>query len=342
MRAIVFDRHGGPEVLELRNIAAPEPAYGEVRVKVVACGVNHLDIWVREGMPGVMPMPHILGSEVAGTIEKLGQGVTGLKVGDSVIVVPGRGCGACEFCRAGQEQVCARYAVLGNQRQGGYAEFVVVPQRDCLVVSTERWSLVEWAAVPLVFKTAWHMLCDRGGLRSADYVLVESGGSGVGVAAIQIALNAGARVAATARGEAKRARLVALGVDLAIDYTAVETRKAVRDWTEGRGVDIVVSHVGGTTFTESMACLARHGRLVTCGATAGAKVEIDLRYLFTREQAILGAYLGTAADLERVVRLMSLGKLRPVVDRTFPLAEYKSAVARLADRDVFGKVVITL
>ncbi len=341
MKALVFDDHGGPEVVQLREVADPEPGHGQVRVRVAACGVNHLDIWVRAGMPGVGPMPHILGSEVAGTVERLGSGVEGLNVGETVVVLPGRGCGHCEFCRAGREQVCPRYRVLGNQRQGGYAEFVVVDADDCYVVREDQWSLVEWAAVPLVFQTAWHMLFDRAGLRPGDRVLVESGGSGVGTAALQIAKLAGASVAATAGGESKRRRLVALGVDLAIDHSLGQVRTAVREWTGGRGVDIVVAHVGGETFNESLASLARGGRLITCGATAGPKVQLDLRFLFTREQTISGAYLGTRSDLESVVQLVGQGKLKPIVDRVFPFEEYGQAMMRLTEREVFGKVVLT-
>jgi NADPH:quinone reductase-like Zn-dependent oxidoreductase len=339
MIAIVFDRHGGPEVLERREVPDPEPGPGEVRVRVAGCGVNHLDLWVRGGMPGVAPLPHIIGSEISGTIDRLGPGVSGLELGQAVLVIPGRGCGRCEFCHAGREQLCPEYRVLGNQRQGGYAELVVVNAGDCVPVN-DRWPLVEWAAIPLVFQTAWHMLFDRGGLRAGQDVLVESGGSGVGTAAIQVAKLAGARVVATAGGEAKCQRLEGLGVDLALDHQAGDVRRRVRDWTGGRGVDLVIAHVGGATFTESMACLARGGRLVTCGATAGPRVEVDLRFLFTRELTVTGAYLGTRADLDAVVRLAAQGRLRPVIDRVFPLANVQEAHRRVSERDLFGKLVL--
>ena len=255
-------------------------------------------------------------------------------------MIPGRGCGTCEYCHAGREMICPSFRVLGNGRQGGYAEFVVVEEGDCLPVGSPP-SLVEWAAVPLVFQTAWHMLFDRGGLRPGQDVLVEAAGSGVGTAAIQVAKLAGARVVATAGGAAKRDRLAAMGVDLALDSRADDVRKRVKEWSGGRGVDLVFSHVGGDTFTESMACLARGGRLVTCGATAGPRVEIDLRFVFTRELTLSGAYLGTRSDLDAVVRLISQGRLTPVVDRVYPLADFQEAHRRMADRDLFGKLVLT-
>jgi NADPH:quinone reductase-like Zn-dependent oxidoreductase len=339
MIAIVFDRHGGPEVLERREVSDPEPGHGQVRVKVAGCGVNHLDLFVRAGIPGVAPMPHILGSEISGTIDKLGPGVTGLNPGQAVLVIPGRGCGRCEFCHAGQEQICPDFKVLGNQRQGGYAEYVVVEAEDCWPVN-DRWPLTSWAAVPLVFQTSWHMLFDKGRLGAGQTVLIESAGSGIGTAAIQIARLAGAKVIAVAGGEAKRRRLDEFGVDLAIDYLTDDVRKRVREATGGSGVDLVFAHVGGPILKTSLACLTRGGRLVTCGATAGPIVEIDLRFFFTRELTLSGAYLGTRADMDAVVKLVGEGKLRPVVDRVYPLSEFAEAHRRMAERDLFGKLVL--
>lgn len=340
MRAIVFDRPGGPEVLELRELPDPEPGHGQVRVKVAGCGVNHLDLWVREGLPGVGPLPHIPGSEVSGTVESLGPGVEGLAVGKTVVVVPGRGCGRCEFCHEGRENICPGFKVLGNQRQGGYGEYVVVDAADCFPVPTDRVDLTSWAAVPLVFQTAWHMLINLGRLRAGETVLVESGGSGVGSAAIQVARLAGARVAATAGGPAKKKRLEGLGVDLALDYQADDVRRRIREWTGGKGVAFVFAHVGGPVMTESLACLARGGRLITCGATAGPVIQLDLRFLFTREQSIGGAYLGTRADLDAVIKEVALGRLRPTVDHVYRLDEVHEAHRRVADRDLFGKLIL--
>ena len=342
MDAVVFDRHGGPEVLEFRELPDPVPGPGEARVRVAACGVNHLDLWVRAGIPGVGPFPHILGSEVSGTVDKLGPGARGVAIGDRVLLAPGRGCGRCEFCRQGREQICAEFRVLGNGRQGGYAGFVVANARDCIPIS-DRYSLTEWAAVPLVFQTAWHMLIGISKLRPGQTVLVESAGSGVGSAAIQVAKLAGATVIATAGGEAKRAWAeTVMGADVAIDHQADDVRKRVRAATSGRGVDVVFSHVGGATFPQSMSCLARGGILVTCGATAGPIVEVDLRFLFTRELKIAGAYLGTRADLSEIIHLVSTGRLRPVVDSSFPLRDFAKAHERIARRDVLGKIVLTV
>ena len=271
MKAQAFDTHGGPEVVTLRDLDDPEPGPGEVRVRVAGCGVNHLDLFVRQGFPGVGPFPHILGSEISGTIDKLGSGVSGRAVGEKVVVLPGRGCGHCEYCHQGRENICASFRVLGNQRQGGYAEYVVVGVDDCIVVG-DTLPLADWAAVPLVFQTAWHMLFPLGSLVAGQSVLIESAGSGVGTAALQIAKLAGASVAVSAGGPSKCAKLTEMGADLTIDHLAEDVRKAVLAWTGGRGVDVVVSHVGGATFVKSLGCLARGGRLVTCGATAGPKI----------------------------------------------------------------------
>jgi NADPH:quinone reductase-like Zn-dependent oxidoreductase len=220
MRAASFDHHGGPEVLAIRDWADPEPGPGQVRVRVAGCGVNHLDIFVRQGIPGVGPFPHIPGSEVSGTIDRLGAGVEPgrIEVGTAVVVAPGRGCGRCRDCRRGRDNLCADFRVLGNQRQGGFAEFVVVSADDCIPVG-DRIPLADWAAVPLVFQTAWNMLHALGSVRSGDEVLVESAGSGVGTAAIQVAMLAGARVIATAGGAEKCERLRSMGVKRVIDHT---------------------------------------------------------------------------------------------------------------------------
>lgn len=323
----------------MREWPTPGPGHGEVLIKVAGCGLNHLDLWVRDGLPGVAPMPHILGSEVAGRIAALGGPVEGLAVGDAVIVVPGHGCGRCALCNEGRESICPRFTVLGNQRQGGCAEFVVVDQRDCIKVG-DRIPLTNWAAVPLVFQTAWHMLFDLGHLKTGETVLIESAGSGVGTAAIQIAKLAGARVIATVGGEAKCRRVADLGADIAIDHQANDVRKDVREVTGGQGADVVFAHVGGPNFASTLACLARGGRLVTCGATAGPNIEIDLRFVFTRELTITGAYLGTRSNLDRVVELVNAGKLQPVVEHVYRLDEIRDAHARMARRDLVGKLVI--
>jgi NADPH:quinone reductase-like Zn-dependent oxidoreductase len=340
MIAIVFDKHGGPEVLERREVPDPEPGHGQVRIRVAGCGVNHLDLWIRGGIPGVAPMPaHILGSEVSGTVEKLGTGVTGLTLGQGVLVIPGHGCGRCPACHEGQEQRCAHFAVLGNQRQGGYAQFVVVDAKDCFPVS-DRWPLTHWAAIPLVFQTAWHMLFDQGQLEPGQDVLIESAGSGVGTAAIQVAKLAGARVIATAGSAAKCMRIEAMGADVTIDHTQEDVRKRVREVTAGRGVDLVFAHVGGPVFSQSFACLTRGGRLVTCGATAGPVIEIDLRFVFTRELTLSGAYLGTRSNLDKVVQLVGSGQLKPAIDHVYPLAEFGEAHRRMSGRDLIGKLVL--
>jgi NADPH:quinone reductase-like Zn-dependent oxidoreductase len=318
MNAIVLHEHGGPEVLRHEELPDPAPARDEVLVRVRACGINNLDTQIRRGIPGVtIPFPHVLGCDIAGEIAAVGEDAArlpgGPATGDRVIAGPGAGCGACAACLAGNDSACPRYAMLGYQRHGGYAELVRVPARSVVRVS-DRWSFQEWASAPLVFLTAWHMLLTRAALRPAETVLVHAAGSGVGIAAIQIAKRAGARVIATAGSDAKLEKARALGADAAINYSAPGWHKEVRRLAGGEGVQVVVEHTGASTWPGSLASLARGGRLVTCGATTGYDVGLDIRHLFVKH--------------------------RPVVDSAFPLADAAAAHEKVASRDLFGKIVL--
>jgi NADPH:quinone reductase-like Zn-dependent oxidoreductase len=340
VKTIAFDRHGGPEVLESRDLPDPVPAPGEALVRVRACGINHLDLWVRAGLPGVMSeMPHVLGCDVVGEIVALGEGVQGLAVGAKTLVHPTLSCGNCEACAAGQDNLCRAYDVLGRRRNGGYAEFVTVPARNCLPYP-ERLSWEQAAAAPLVFLTAWHMLSGRARLRSGEDVLVIGAGSGVGSAAIQVAKLIGARVIATASGPDKLARARELGADETIDHAAEDIAARARELTKRKGVDVVFEHVGGRVFEAGVASLAKNGRLVTCGATLGAKVTLDLNHLFGRHLSLLGSWMGTRDEMLAVLAMLSGGQLRPVVDSVLPLAEARSAHERIESRAHFGKVVL--
>ena len=340
MRAIVFEKHGGPEVLRYTDAPEPDPRFGEVLVRVHACALNHLDLWVRRGLPGVpIPLPHIPGSDVAGVVEKIGAGVTNVKPGQKVLLAPGVTCGKCPACLAGHDNKCPQFTNLGYLIDGGCAEFVRCPEVNCFAYP-ENLSFPEAAAVPLVFQTAWHMLLTRAQLQPGEEVLILGAGSGVGSAAIQIAKFFGCRVIATAGNEAKLAKAKELGADETINHHTQKIKDEVRRLTAKRGVDVVFEHVGTATWDDSVASLARGGRLVTCGATTGYDAKIDLRFLFSRQLSILGSYMGTKSEFATVLKLVARGKLKPVLDRTFPLAECRLAHEYLAAGEQFGKVVL--
>jgi NADPH:quinone reductase-like Zn-dependent oxidoreductase len=340
MKAIVFDTFGGPEVLQLRDVPEPRLRPDEALVRVRACGINHLDLWVRNGLRGIVPeMPHILGNEVVGEVAAVGEAVRHLTVGQKTLVNPTLSCGTCEACMRGDDNLCRQYDVLGRSRQGGYAEFVAVPGVNCLPFP-ERLSFEQAAAVPLVFLTAWHMLAYRARLQPGEDVLVIGAGSGVGSAAIQVARLLGARVIATAGSAAKRERALSLGANEAIDHAREDVAARVRELTRKKGVEVVVEHVGGRVFEAGVASLARNGRLVTCGATIGAQAAIDLNVLFGKQLSLLGSWMGRRADMAEVLAHVASGALEPVVDSVVPLAEARRAHERIAAREQFGKVVL--
>jgi NADPH:quinone reductase-like Zn-dependent oxidoreductase len=341
MKAIVFSQHGGPEVLQYKDVPEPGISATEVLVRVRAVALNHLDLWVRRGIPGVaIPLPHIPGSDVAGEAAAVGELVTRVKAGQKVVLAPGVTCGVCAECISGRDNFCRRFTNLGYRIDGGCAEFVRVPEVNCFPWPGEL-SFEEAAAVPLVFQTAWHMLVARAALQPAEDVLVLGAGSGVGSAAIQIAKFLGARVIATASSDDKLGKARELGADETIDHGKQNIFAEVRRVTAGRGVDVVFEHVGSATWDKSMASLAPGGRVVTCGATTGYDVKIDLRFLFTRQLSVLGSYMGSKAELNTVLKLVGQGKLKPVVDRVLPLQECAEGHRILEGREQFGKIVLT-
>jgi NADPH:quinone reductase-like Zn-dependent oxidoreductase len=340
MKAILFDRHGGPDVLRYTEVTEPELRFGEVLVGVHACALNHLDLWVRGGLAGVpIPLPHIPGSDIAGVVEKTGAGVTTVKPGQKVLLAPGVTCGKCAACLAGHDNYCPQFTNLGYLIDGGCAQFVRCPEVNCFPYP-ENLSFEEAAAVPLVFQTAWHMLLTRAQLKPAETVLVLGAGSGVGSAAIQIAKFFGCRVIATAGNDAKLAKAKELGADDLINHHAQKIKDEVRRLTAKRGVDVVFEHVGTATWDDSVASLTRGGRLVTCGATTGFDAKIDLRFLFSRQLSILGSYMGNKSEFATVLKLVGAGRLKPIVDRTFPLGECRLAHEYLESGSQFGKVVL--
>jgi NADPH:quinone reductase-like Zn-dependent oxidoreductase len=342
MKAIVFHEHGGPEVLQYTDVPVPTIRHNEVLVRVRACALNHLDLWVRRGMPNVaLPLPHIPGSDISGEISEIGAEVTALRVGQKVVLAPGVSCGKCAACLAGLDNRCRHFSNLGYMIDGGCAEFVRCPEVNCLPYP-ENLSFEEAASIPLVFQTAWHMLLTRAQLQPGEDVLVLGAGSGVGSAAIQIAALFGARVIATAGSDAKLEKAKQLGAKRLINHKAQRIRDEVRRITDKRGVDIVVEHVGTATWDESVASLAPGGRLVTCGATTGFDAGIDLRFLFSRQLSLLGSYMGTKSELIAVMKLVASGHLKPVIDRTFPLSGCADAHRYLEAGEQFGKVVLSV
>lgn len=340
MRAVFFREHGGLEKLEHGYLPKPIPGPGEVLLRVRACALNHLDIWTRQGMPGVkIHLPHILGCDIAGEVEKLGQGVRGISLGKKAVVAPGLSCGRCATCRSGWDSLCNEYKIVGFQVNGGYAEFVKVPARNVLPVN-RVWSFEEWASVPLVFLTAWHMLVTRAGLKKGESVLIHAAGSGVGSAATQIAKYLGAKVVATVGSDEKVKPAKALGADEVISYEKKDFELEVKRLNHNRGVDVVFEHIGPATFQKSLASLAPKGRLVTCGVTSGPTVNLDLRFLFIRQLSVMGSYMGGRKELETVLRLIRKKKLKPVLDKVFPLREAREAQARMLERKNFGKIVL--
>ncbi|MCE9580937.1 MAG: zinc-binding dehydrogenase [Planctomycetes bacterium] len=340
MRALVFRRHGGPEVLEPADLPDPQPAAGEVRIALRAAALNHLDIWVRGGLGADLPMPHIGGSDGAGIVEAVAPGVTSVAPGDRVMIAPGLSCGDCPECLAGRESRCPAFHILGVRTQGTYATHVVVPAANCLPLPPGM-PFPEAASIPLVFLTAYHMLFTRGQLRPGETVHVPGCGSGVGTAAIQLAAAAGARVIAAGGGAEKCELAKKLGAWEALDSSSNKNiGDELRRLTGGRGADLVVDHIGGDHTASAAALCARGGRVVVCGATAGKQFTLPLRSLYVPEVSILGAYMGSRWELVEALRLIAQGKARPVIDRTFPLAQAADAQRRMEARQNIGKVVL--
>jgi NADPH:quinone reductase-like Zn-dependent oxidoreductase len=338
MKAARIHQFGGPEALIYEDVPDPQPRKDQVMVRVRACSVNHLDIWVRKGLPGVK-LPHILGSDIAGEVAEVGDYVSGFQTGQRVLLAPMLFCGHCEKCVAGLQNQCREFAVLGNGVDGGNCELIAVPSANVIPIP-DSFTFNQAASVPLVFVTAWHMLVGRAGIRPGQTVLVLGASSGVGIAAIQIAKLFHCRVITTAGDEAKLAKGRELGAEFGINHYQQRISEEVRRITNKQGVDVVVEHVGAATWDESVRSLKSGGTLVTCGATTGPHVAIDLRHLFGRQLSLLGSYMGTMGELHEVLKHVFAGRLQPVVDRVFPLSEIRAAHEYLERSQMFGKIVI--
>jgi NADPH:quinone reductase-like Zn-dependent oxidoreductase len=340
--AVVLRTHGGPEVLARETIDLPDPGPREVRVRVRAVALNHMDIWVRRGLPKLkLAYPHRLGCDIAGEVDALGPGARGVKVGDRVLVSPGVSDGVCDRCLSGQDNLCRQYGILGEHLSGGYSQHVVVPDANMLPYPGEL-PFEQAAAIPLVFLTAWQMVVLKARVQPGQTVLVQAAGSGVSSAAIQIAKLFGARVLATTSTDAKADRARALGADEVINYATQDFVAEVKARTGKRGVDVVIDHVGGDVLAKSVLATASGGRIVTCGATAGFEPKIDLRHVFFRQIEILGSTMGSKGTLFTVLDHVRAGRLKPVVDRVMPLWDAAAAHRVLEAREAFGKVVLAV
>ncbi len=342
MKAAFFREHGGLDNILYGDVPAPVAGAGQVRVRVRAGALNHLDIFVRNGIPGIsLTFPHVMGSDGAGTVESVGPGVTRVKEGDEVVLNPGINCGACEFCLAGEHSLCVTFHLIGEHIAGTFAEYVVVPAANAYPKPTAL-SWEEAAAFPLAFLTAWRMLVTKARVKPGESLLVIGIGGGVSLAALQIAKMLGLVVGVTSGSAAKLARARELGADFGIDHSAADFSREVRKLTGKRGVDIVLDSVGKATWKRSIASLARGGRLVTCGATTGPDPEEDVARIFWNQLTVYGSTMGTHAEFAGMLRMFSTGRLRPVVDKVFPLSGAREAQRRLEEKKQFGKIVLAV
>src|SRR4051794_17292496 len=341
MKAARIHQHGGPEALVYEEVPEPKIKANQLLIRVRACALNHLDLFVRAGIPGMkFPLPHVLGSDIAGEVVEAGELCERVKSGTRVLLSPGTSCRQCEQCLLGQDNLCRRFTMFGYAIDGGNTELLAAPEYTAIPIPDDL-TFEEAAAAPLVFVTAWHMLMARAKLQPGEDVLVLAASSGVGSAAIQIAKLFQCRVIATAGGEAKLARARELGADHVIDHYKQDISAEVKNFTGRRGVDVVIEHVGVATWPKSLESLATAGRLVTCGATTGFDARLDLRFLFAKQWSLLGSFMGTMGELHQVLKFVFRKQLRPVIDRVYPMHEIRAAHERLENKEQFGKVIVT-
>ncbi len=342
MKAIRIHNHGDYDTLRIENIPRPAPDAGEILLEMRYSALNHLDTWVRRGVPGhKFPLPITPGSDGSGIIAELGEGVEGFELGEPIAIAPGYSCGECPACLEGNDHYCRRYGIYGESTDGCQCEYFVLPVSNALKIP-EGLSLEAAAAIPLVFLTAWEMLEAKARIREGDTILVHAAGSGVGSAAIQIARHFGARVIATAGSEAKLEAARELGAHETINYVDADFAKEVRRITEKRGVDIVVEHTGAATFSGSLRSVGGGGRIVTCGATSGSEITVDLRPIFFKNLAILGSTMGRRDTLPEILRLAAEGTFQAVIDRVLPMEEIAEAHRTIAERAQTGKVILKI
>lgn len=338
MKAIFFTQHGGNEVLQYGDRPDPIAGPGQVRVRVRAAALNRLDVFVRNGIPNV-PLPQIPGGDGAGVVDAVGEGVTGVSVGDRVLLQPGLYCGACEFCRAGEQSICVSFGILGEHTAGTFAELVVAPARNVFPIP-EGLSFAQASAFPLAYQTAWRMIVGRAAVRPGETVLIHGVGGGVAWAAMEIALLCGARVVATTSGEQKAARAREAGAELVVDYRAEDVAQAIRRHTAKRGVDVVVDVIGEATWMTSVRSAVKGGRIVTCGATSGPSPKEDIRLIFWKQLSILGSTMANDREFRALYAAVAAGKLKPRVDRVIPLPQAAEAYRIMEAGQLHGKIVL--
>ena len=342
MKAVQIHQHGGPEVLKYEEVADPICGSGDVLVQLKAASINHLDLWVRQGIPGwKVSLPLTPGCDGAGVVAGKGELIKDLNVGDKVLVIPNVSCGNCEYCVNGDDNLCPEYGIVGETCNGCDAEMIALPRRNIIPIP-KGLTYEEAAAIPLVFMTAWHMLVTKAQVKPEQFVLVLAAGSGVGSAAIQIAKLHGAKVIATAGNDAKLEKAKGLGADFLINHYKEPISEMVKQYTENRGVDVVVEHVGKATWEESLKSLAKGGKIVTCGATTGSEASINLNYIFYKHQQIIGSTMSTRGELFEILNFVRQKKLKPVIDKEFMLKEVADAHRYVAEGKQFGKVILTI
>ena len=340
MRAVSISIHGGVEVLQSGEHPIPEPLADQVRIKVAWSALNHLDLWVRQGVPGhTFPLPLIPGCDFSGVVDAVGEQVSSWLLGDRVTVAPGFACYACEKCKAGKHNLCRDYGIYGETCNGGNAEYAVVDAKNLLAVP-DGFPLDVAAAFPLAYLTAWHMLVSRCSLQEGDKVLVHAAGSGVSVAAVQIAKHWGADVMVTAGSDAKVNKGLENGADFGVNYQTKDWEKEARSWTKKRGLDIIVDHVGADTLPKGLRQLAKGGRIVTCGVTSGAEMELNMAPLFFKSLSVLGSTMGSLQDMHTVADLVFSGQLTPIIDSRYDFADIALAHQRMGERQAFGKLLL--
>jgi NADPH:quinone reductase-like Zn-dependent oxidoreductase len=340
MKAVRFHQYGGPEVLQYEDVPDPEPGRGDVVIRVRAVGLNHVDVDMRNGTSRLpLELPHTLGFELGGEIAAVGEEVDSFSPGDLVTPLYQVACRRCGPCLAGRQQFCERLQMLGVQRPGAYAEYVLAPA-DAVVPLPDATTYEQAASTQTTFATAWHCLVTRARVRAGETVLVSAAGSGVGSSGIQVAKRAGARVITTAGSDEKLERAIELGADVGINYTTEDLAARVREATDGRGVDVVLEHVGGSVFERSLSAVADGGRVVVCGGHAGEVVDLDLIELFRHEWSVIGCARASEAELRHVIELVGRGELTPVVSEALDLADAAGAHRLMEDRRQFGKLVL--
>jgi len=341
MKAVVYKKVGGPEVLELVDVECPKPICDEVVIRVKACGLNLLDYYLRiEDDPDV-PMPHILGSDIAGEVVELGEGVRDWEEGDEVIVSPTISCGHCKYCRNGMDSMCDSRGIIGYQTQGGYAEYAVVPARN-LIKKPKSVTFLEASTLPLVAVTAYRMVFHQGHLHAGETVLVMGGSSGIGSLAIQLCKVAGAKVITTVGFDWKIQKAKEIGADEVINHSESDWFEQIQALTGGKGVNLILEHIGGEFLQKGIELLSQGGRLVTIGSTLGSEIKIDNFQLYRKQASIIGSYMGSISDLVEVTNLVEMGRVKPVVDKVFTLENVREAHERLQARKHFGKIVLKL